>query len=405
VFNKFFPSICAGIVFIFLTLHIARSIPNVVFNSDEISWFFHTKFFEELFLKHKFNQNVWSSYESIDHPQLSKYIFGAYLYAGNPTVFSTRDALEKKYGRWSFYLDKRLSDIRITEFVPYILLMREVNGIFTLGTLVCIGILLFQITRVRFIALLLPVIVVFNPLFIQTILRATSDAHMVFFVLATVAILMTNFYRHNRFGPIAAGIVIGSAIAIKLTGIIILYVTVVWEIIRIHTQPYQTTIKRVSVICISAFCIWYVSNPGLYRSPVIGSWKYFQFRSNQSVRLELYLPDIALMTIPSRVNATYCELFDATCSTFKGTPTPNTFINIILFLIGISALYKQRNTKQSHMEIIALFLFVTLFLNTAIVPLNVDRYFLLPVIATYILDAIGISWIMAYLFPVVGKMT
>lgn len=357
------------IVFLLIFVSLVRNIKTVPYHSDEISWFFHIQFYEKLFLQRDLDQKFWQSYESYDHPQLSKYFFGAYLYAWDRKIFEKRDRLERTYGRWQFYFDPRLSTIQTSEFSPHILRMRQLNVAFTIGTLVLIFLLCQGIIKSMWVSLTVCVLLVFNPLFINTMLRATSDAQMVFFVLASLLWLPST--------PILSGLVIGAAMATKLTGIIALYTATI-------TYIFLYKWKQLIFLVIATCSVWYLSNPTLFLSPFAGSGQYISFRLYQSDILKAHFPEVALPTISSKINATFCELFSSTCNKFNGVLTPITFLNILITILGIYVVYR----KSKKMFI---FICVVYGLNTFILPLYSDRYFILPSVVTYILSALGIA--------------
>jgi dolichyl-phosphate-mannose--protein O-mannosyl transferase len=347
-------------------------------------------------LKHDFDQNFWSSYESFDHPQLSKYIFGASLYTFNPKVFETRDLLERSYDRWQFYFDPRISAISSTEFAPYILQMRQINWLFTTATVAVLAFILGKFSSFKLLSLAAPVALVFNPLFTESMLRATSDAQMVFFVMAVVALLISHSYQNKRSWLIATGITIGCAVAAKLTGAIVGYSVLFFEIILSQEWGYKKMIQRLVFIIAVSFIVWYGTNPGLYRSPISGSWRYLQFRTDQSIRLAKFFPEVKLSTMNSRLGATYCELINPSCSRFRGTVTPFILINITLLFFGIIALYILRKTLKTPVIVVTVFTITTMILNTVILPLYSDRYFLLPLIVMYLIDGVGAIWIVTH---------
>lgn len=401
--QKIFSTILGTVIFIVLTLYLFRLANTVPFDGDEISWFFHTKFYEQLFLKRNFDQKFWSSYESFDHPQLSKYIFGAYLHVLNPNIFKERDQLVQKYGRWDFYFKSEISDIRVTEFARYIIQMRHVSILFTVGTLILLFFIMSKFFRFWPLSLFLSSVLVINPLFTQTMIRATSDAQVIFFVIATVTILVSILYQEKNLALLLTGITIGCAVATKLTGIIVGYSVILYEFFLIQQWGFRKMIKRIVIIVTLSFLIWYATNPGIYSSPIGSSWNYLQFRTDQSIRLANFFPEVKLGTIQSRIRATYCELINPACSKFKGTVTPYKTINIILLLLGIIALKNQGKTVKFQALSVTIFAITTVILNTVILPLYSDRYFLLPLVSVYLIDAIGINWIVIGMFSFLSK--
>lgn len=387
-----------GIIFVFLAFSLIHKSESVPFNSDEISWFFHTKFFEELFIKHRISTPLWSSHENFDHPQLSKYLFGAYLYIRDKNVFYQRDRLEQRYGRWSFYLDPTLSDIEKGAFALHIRHMRELNVIFTVGVFILIYGITLHIVRYKLLAVSIPLALLNNPLFINSMLRATSDAQMVFFSLLAAKIFISRDYVSTWFGPIIAGVGMGWAIATKLTGGIILFTAIPYEIFVSRKMPLRLRLFRLISMLLSVFLIWYITNPAVYRSPIRSTRDYVVFRLDESKQLQLYLPQVALTTLSSRMYATYCEFIDPACSRFHGLLTASGIINLGLLLVGGYDIFWMWKRSQSLTFLLGIFILGTIFGTTLVLPLYSDRYFILPLIDIYIIYAMGIRWIITLLF-------
>lgn len=396
--------VCA--LFIFASIRLTLLSPQVAFNSDEISWFYHTEFFNQLFVKHNLNRQFWTTYESYDHPQLSKYIFGGYLFLQDKNIFTKRDILEQRWGRWNFYFDKNLSDISSTEFAQYIIKMREVNIPFAVGSLIFIFLCLSLSTGNIYIASFIPVLLLFNSLFITTMLRATSDAQMIFFVLLSVWIMCMDFAKKNFPLLLSFGFAVGCAVSVKLTGMIMFAVFVVYEYILIflHKMKIIDFLKRFATILVTAGFVWFFFNPALYGDFYGGTGEYISFRLKQSVKLERYFNDVALKDTKSRTVATFCSLFNPSCARHDGAMTPNVYINSVLFCIGFAVFLKKcRNTFA--LWTVFIFIICVLIVNTAYIPLDSDRYYLLPVVVMYMVYAAGFEEIWNVLRKVLGKKT
>jgi 4-amino-4-deoxy-L-arabinose transferase-like glycosyltransferase len=319
------------------------------------------------------------------------------LFIHDKNIFTIRDTLEKKWGRWNFYFNPNFGDIRTNGFAPYILMMREVNFVYTMGTIVLLYIIVLMLTENMFMAGLLSSAITLNGLFVTTMLRATSDAHMIFFVLLSVYIMNTEFFKTGFHGFILLGISIGCAVSTKLTGSIIflIYGCIEYTTIFFRQTNFFYAVKRFFIVCFVACTVWFVSNPGLYKNVLPGTLEYISFRNRQSMKLERYFPDVALTDVDSRVHATFCTLMNPLCATYSGALTMNVYINIILFIIGCIGLCVKIVQKDMRALSALLCILVIFTVNTAYLPLDSDRYYLLPVIAVYLIYAVGIAEVMS----------
>ncbi len=312
--------IITNVVLLFCSIHIYQQSLRIPYNSDEISWFFHIQFFQELFIQHRSTSTLWNSYESFDHPQLGKYIYGSYLYSQNKEIFLLRDALEHRWGRWDFYFNPALQNIGQSEFAPHIQLMRRVTVLFSV-----LAVLLFFGLTVIFLhdfllALTVPVILSFHPLFLNTMLRTTSDAFMVCFIAAAFFIMATEKYKQHTNISLFIGMLLGCAISSKLTGLLGVCIWGLYEtFLCIRNEwPVRVGIKRVGLGLIGIFFVWFCINPALYSHPIENSMQYLQFRMHQSSLLQGYFSNIALPTWYSKFYATYCTLFHPSCARYFG---------------------------------------------------------------------------------------
>lgn len=404
--KKYKKILIGCVVFLFVSIRLTLLSPQIEFNSDEISWFYHTEFFNQLFLKHNLDKEFWTSYESYDHPQLSKYIFGGYLFLRDKNIFAKRDALEQQWGRWNFYFDEKLSNISSTDFAQYIFKMREVNIPFTVGSLMVLFLCLSFCIGNMYVAFLIPVLLTYNSLFTTTMLRATSDAQMVFFVLLSVWALCAFGTKKNIYSLLLFGFSVGSAVSVKLTGMIMFAVFLVNEYIFIflHTLKITDFFKRFAIVLFAAGMIWFVSNPALYGNFFGGTGEYVSFRLRQSVKLERYFRDVALTDAKSRIVTTFCSLVNPACAHHPGSMTPNVLLNSILFCFGC-AVWVKKCKNDFMLWPIFIFIISVLTINTAYLPLDSDRYYLLPVITMYLVYAAGFEEIWSVLRKYAGKAT
>jgi dolichyl-phosphate-mannose--protein O-mannosyl transferase len=165
----------------------------VPFERDEISWYFHTEFFSKAFIEKDMSSELWLGYESFDHPQVSKYLYGAFLYMFDPQYMTVRDDLERTYGRWEFYTGIE-SDPAIvsTEFPPIISRLRQLNVFLTLAIVLEIFLLGWILTRSYLAAIMVSTLLATNELFISAVTVGTSESHALFFSLMALILYFTS---------------------------------------------------------------------------------------------------------------------------------------------------------------------------------------------------------------------
>lgn len=363
------------------------------YNGDEISWFFHIKFYEEFFLKRNFDRSVWETYEGYDHPQLSKYMYGGYVYFVRPTVFTERDQLEETYGRWQFYFDPRLGDISRSPFAEYIAIMREVNVVSTWITIVSIALLLYLVGIPPILCLISVLILLRNPLFVVTMLRATSDSHMmVFFMLGFVSWIA--YIRSGHLCWIGAfAVFVGLSVSVKLTGIVLFFPFLAYETIMtaFAQQSIIKSIRTIMIVGITGFLIWFILNPTLYSSPIGNTWEYFSFRTKQSVVLQYFFPQSSLFTLRDRYRAIFCTIVRDCGESFqKGHITPWNSVNMLLILSGVITIAtKAIQFHDKRYFYIALLFVGVITITGSYLPLDSDRYYLPMLVMVFLCFILG----------------
>lgn len=379
-----------------------RAIDTVDIHNDEVSWFFHTQFFEQAFIKHDLQSSFWQSYESYDHPQISKYIYGAYVYGRLPNIFSIRNGLERGYGRWKFYSNPNIESIRMMEFGPYIRMMRELNVVFIVGVSCLIGLIMYSVTANTYMAWVSVIIFLYNPFFLQMMIRATPDAHMIFFTLASLVSYIVYVQRKSMVWLVIAGLCTGFAVSSKLTGFLSFVTVCMGEMLLWGVLPGRRRLPYVTLgmfVGMSMF-VWIVGNPALYTRPIDGTYRYVAFRLKQSELLQTAYPGMALVSIPSRFRAVYCTLVEPFCdeSIFKATLFPMTVINIASIMAGIYFLMKRLRDPHFTSTILIFILYagITIYFTTISLMFNSDRYYLPIQISMWLLQLSGVYGVIVW---------
>jgi hypothetical protein len=399
------------LIIILFTLYAGFTILNtqktVTPLTDEISWFFHTEFFEHTFILRDYNQQFWQSYESYDYPQVSKYIFGGYLYLHQRNIFQIRNRLVNTWGRWQFYFDPRLRNIRNTEFYPYIMTMREVNSFFTLLALLCIYGITLMLTGSCWCPLASGLLLLANRTFMEVMLRATPEGHFMAFMFLAVLLYMIFERTKKIYWLICCSLLAGLAVSSKLTAIIFPYTVLIFEISRMimNNKIQKTAIKILIIFSGITIYIWFISNPAVYPNPILNSWKFIDFRIKQEIRNQMFSSD-ALYSLPQRVQAVYCSVLSTRCG-YKfpqGYLFPITIVNLIFFLTGIFYLCRDSFiNRKSYRVFFVIFIILTVTAITFYLPTNTVQYYVPVMVIVYMISVIGIWYILSKLRNTVSK--
>ena len=382
-------------LFVYLFIGLLKSSKNIAYHTDEVSWFFHTDFFNQLFLERNLDKSFWESYESFDHPPLSKYIFGAYLYLKEKEVFIARDSLEDKYGRWMFYfkLDNKQLEENFSRYLNY---MREANMIFTVASLVFVFLILYKLSKSLLISLALPLVLSVNNLFTTTMLRATSDAHYVAFMLVSIFLYLAYLKEKKLLHLVLFALFAGLSVSSKLTGALVYISYLLSEAYFFVTEKeVKENIKRLFFVFVIWFFVWWVQNPSIYLSPIANTIAYPKFRYEQSIRLQKAFPEVALINTKQRLKALGCTFLGLTCveTYYNGRLTNWLVINLAALIAGIYFL--ALNIKRPKNKNIFIYFFLFALSVVGIVggylPLNSDRYYLPILIVIFTLQFMGIG--------------
>lgn len=387
-------------VFVWITLAVRSMLSAVFFHADEISWFFHTKAFEQAVLKKDISSSFWTSYESFDQPPLVKYIFGLYLWEKDKDIFVKRDRLETEWGRWAFYENPQLKDGGFQPFIPYILSMREVNVPAILGVLLGFFLLLRLCGVQRILATGVLLVLATNPMFLQEMIHATSDAYMLCFVLFSV--LFYGYSIQHRYTKWLGISLVSAAFALssKLTGLIGIISIVIFEFVALCTgrcRRKKTVLRVLFVSCVT-FVLWIILNPALYRHPLKNTMQYGFFRNTQSYRLQLAQPSVAFIDVSSKVRASWCTVIQTGCGGFfeKGGFSRSTVGNLVPFFLGLFYIIgKLRSQKERTVfQLIGTYLYISITWTVMYLPLHYGRYYLPIQIGVFIISAFGLQYML-----------
>lgn len=387
------------LVFIgFRVFSFAQRMPG---DCDEVAYYYWTKYFDAAFLGVPHEEGFWETPDAYDHPNLSRFVFGAYLYALNRDYADRRNALYAAYG-----IHDICHPLPRDEFMPSIYLMRHVTAAITMVTFVLLTVVVYQITANIYMASLSAVLMSSNDLFIRTMLRATSDGLSAMFALGALVCLLCYQVRAQVWWYVLFAMNVGLSMAAKLIGGI-------WYVFMMIYLPFEMKVsnggwirlveRMCMLFCVSGF-FWIVHSPNLRASPGFGTYRYFQTRLQMVQHQAAKTSPDRLPTIPKRLRVSYCLFFQPSCLhpdeavyLYPASVSSFALVNLVIAFIGIcGSIVRIRKTHDRQRLVVLGYGMVTILLTVLINPLAWDRLYLPAVIALHVISMIGIWEILAY---------
>ncbi len=388
IFQKFVTVAIGLVLIIGAFVAFSRASSSLVYVNDEVSWFFHTKFYELAIIKQDFSSSAWQSYEAYDHPPLVKYIFGFVLWRFDKKYAFYRNALEQEITRWDYYYDSEFSVYSYPELEKYLSVLRVYQvGVssLTVGLFYSILMLIF---RSRLYSCIGCGLLITNPLFQATMLRAIPDGTMILLVFTVIAVMLLFFRSYSWKTALVSGIFLGSAISAKLSALAIVFGLLLFMVLKqfIHSRVRSIAHRQFGIVLIIATIVWFGINPSLYSHGLQHSYEYITFRIEQTHKIQYAYPEFTLMSLSQKVAASFCVVLYP-C----GYPNyPNgrfigwegIYITLVLagFIRGIRAI-RIKNIRDPDVFILSIGLQLV-FYTVIYLPLAYDRYFLflIPVV-------------------------
>lgn len=349
------------------------------FHPDESRNIYMARYFDLFFIKRDFLNAEWdiTSYWALNHLPLSKYLTGFAL-------FITRHDFSALCGPWDWNLDKEMNlQLGNVPSATALLASRALmTALFALSIVLC-AIAAYQVGGWP-AALVAGLLFLMNDLASRTLRRATPDAPLLFFSLATVLSDMkvidhlsssaSNACRRTYIWGTLTGLGLGLATASKLSAISLIPMVLLSPGVplclrrfRAAPSPPECRPARVLMTILAVtIVVFAVLNPTLYRNPLVGTAAFIGHRLGEANDQQSALPQGALITVPARVRATVNHIF-----------TP---MSLVVFLLGLSLLVWQefdqwRNQRATRRTPLFLWVTGTFGFTVLFTPMNWDRYF------------------------------
>ena len=382
--------------------NVTSAIHTVPYTIDEVSWYFHTRYFELVAVHPDSRSDKWVSLEAYDHPPFAKYLFGSYLYLLDKDTLYKRQQLENKWGRWAIYASPIFDNQEgFKDFEEPIIHMRQVSGIFLYITAISSGLILFTVTGNIAFALLLSYLLMQNPIVITNLIRATPDAIMTSFILLGILFYLY-YYKHFRYHwMVLSAIMSGYAIATKLTAVLLLYGITISELLLYFISDKESSrlLRTLGTLLGIVWAVWFMINPSLYYHPLAGTREYFMFRNEVKNNQMKDFSSVALPSVSSRLHAVYCTVLISGCGSefSNGELIPWRVVNIVIIIVSIIGIgfALTQNTHRELMLITVVCAGCLILGITLILPLYWDRYLVPVQILVWVLELSGLHWFFA----------
>jgi len=288
------------LLIILLLIPFINKINEHSLHGDEIGWLYSTKFFTLLFIEHDINNKQFKDVFSYDQPPVGRYIIGLAL-----TISGYGDRIkELKDLRWDYSKSEawnRLHGVMPQDDILYIgRLTMALFGAFTCFLIYWIGKKIFSRTT----GIIASFLLVFTPEMLLWCPRIKTDAPLIFFLTANVA-LMIFFYhfliekKTKKTLPLAIliGINIFLSVGVKLNGSLAgltfiafcIYIILI-KILRHKLSPTLSAASQkidleikmifgsILIALSTALFLFIISNPFLYENPIKGMVKMICYR-------------------------------------------------------------------------------------------------------------------------------
>ncbi len=378
----------------------ARSNP---YELDEVMYFNDTDSFDA-FIRMDFRSPVWEEPAAYIQPPVSKYVYGAYLFFRHEDYRQVRDWVLANNNR--YFLD-RIDPLSISGsyMEPYIVSMRQVATIFTLITLMLIGIIVYGLGAGFAVSLLLVIAVSQNQLFSSTMLVAKPDAIYIPLLLGGIILFVQGLSKKSAGLLLSASVLGGLSMATILTGV--LFFIVFPFILFLHYAFVGVSRKRdyamvMIFVTYVGLLTWVIVNPTLYPDPITNTIKNIEMRgtviSYQLVK-EVNQPFV-ITSYRNTADLFYCVFirFDRT-RCINGNISPIPIFNAALLLLGTFQLFhdviKERKVRSAMTLASA---YVTVSIIFVLLPFDWPRYYLPVFLVTSVLSAQGVRFVVT-LFP------
>jgi Dolichyl-phosphate-mannose--protein O-mannosyl transferase len=383
---------------------------SVPFERDESQWI-STSSVYEAYINGDFSSPLWApSYWTMTQPPLGRYIIGMGRHWGGLGNVQLNTP-------WDWTQSNQTNEANGA--MPSALLIwwsRTPMCLFT-GITYFLAFLLLRRFGGRLLAYLGLGLCFLNTYFSMTLLRAWGDATLL--VCISMALILSysllDAEKKSRNSvylfTFAFGVAAGLAESAKLNGVLLLGAGGIISILLAVRSPRTRTLKirqilvSVLILLISSQAMFIALNPFLWRDPLMMTLLMFYDRSAEITAQRAHFPQFTIGGLSQRIPLLFQQIFHRFASLqFWGA----SWLSLSLCLLGIVVIgvnaYQFLRRQQHNPASLALLL-VSIFVAgpSLLTPLNLPRYYLMPVFFSTLYIAVGIWWLIYNGYQILKK--
>ncbi len=395
------------VILIAVCMPFLHNIENRLYHHDENHWIHTSKYFKLFFIDRDFHNPQWKEWWTWDQPSVGRYIIGISLYLdGGEKRFEEVAKMAVWKSSQSFLWNTLNGALPMKDILYRARLPMAILGGLTCFLIYLAGTMLFN----RWTGILAALLLAYNPLMLESSQRAMTDSPLIFFMTASM-VLMIFFYqsinRRKHYTALGLSLLIGVAVALAagskmngaLAGItfgtfcILLSVFKIKQLYRncnlpalprrIMTDMDLKTVSSCLIISgLTSILLFTALNPYLYKQPLKGFQKMVEHRMETAKNQQKNWTAIHTAGEKFRF-VTNRSLYDARYTTLKSVfHLP---LDLILFITGLVILFYTetrhviQNGALSMKSIVLVWTLITYIGIMVWIPLDWDRYYL-PVV-------------------------
>ena len=420
---------------------------------DEITWVGRSYFFD-FFYNKDFDNRIWKSIEAYDQPNLTYYVYGAWLY---PQYLDEKRKVPQTYDYTQFLIDRGLYEVDesyldkyaeykmnstvrrfdesqdgtpeewVSKYGPESLktvnLIQDARSINVLLLALSVVVLYYLFLRYKglMFALLFSVLYGLNILIIDVSLKAHSEAVFLFMFNCAFASMIYYFKQRKLIYLVAFYVLSGLALSTKLNGIILiptfLLIDSLLLIFFLIDNPsltknaknkIKTFLRNLSLVVLP-FAVFVIFNPFLHKNTIKNIELMYSWRASVAAGQAKYNLDTKIKDSKELFTKVFDNFYFSNSYHYyngiKGVEklTDLSAYNYLLFLMAIVGLIHQlkKSAQRSVFSFTIIISFVVCFMFIAIyLRLNWPRYFAPLSLFILLFQAQGIASCLSYVFKI-----
>jgi len=405
IYKSIFKLLIIIILFFFVSMPIITNLELQSFHIDENYWIYFGKVFKPLFIDKGIHNLEIQNYRD---PPLIKYLFGFIAYS-----ISGKDGFERLMAKpwWNDSKDADADMDKIKrppkEVLYFSRLAIALFGIFTCLLIYLIGKTVFGVLTGTASALILA----YNPLMLTSGRRAMSDMPSVFFMAASIVVIII-FYRHlmaHRFVKVliyslligfciafAAGTKLSGGLSMIIFALFCVAAGIIESIQNGFSQRFKIILTSLLISAAVSFSLFVAINPALYNNPIRRVAGIIEANAQMSSYQQQFFSSNALISFKDK----FISVFRKVLLPPNYVTLGNIFkipLDLMFFVFGfLMLIYNEitgyrKNRVLSDRFIIITWVVVVFCGIIYWIPLDWDRYYLslIPCIAIIIGYCLG----------------